>query len=96
MSNRKARWKAYRLKHGRAKLRLVAALASLKPVWTAPEAIELEGATAIIRRSYARYSPDHVMHRHEADYADDYRSEGARVLTWKPPAVAEPVMRMAA
>jgi hypothetical protein len=78
MSNRRARW---RVKH-----RLVAALASLKPAWTAPEAIELEGATAIIRRSYARFSPDHPMHGREADYADDYRSEGARVLTWKPPA----------
>jgi hypothetical protein len=96
MSNRKARWKAYRLKHGRAKLRLVAAMASPKPTWTPPQVIELDGATAIIRRSYARYSPDHVMHRHEADYAPDYLSEGARVLTWKPPAVAEPILRIAA
>jgi len=67
-----------------------------KPAWTAPQVIELDGATAIIRRVYARYSPDHPCHRHEADYAPDYTSEGARVLTWRPPAVAEMVLRMAA
>jgi hypothetical protein len=67
-----------------------------KPAWTAPQVIELEGATAIIRRAYARFSPDHPCHRHEPDYAPDHTSEGARVLTWRPPAVAEPVMRMAA
>jgi hypothetical protein len=68
----------------------------LKPAWTAPQAIELEGATAIIRRSYARFSPDHPTHGREPDYAPDYTNEGARVLTWRPPAIAEPVMRMAA
>jgi hypothetical protein len=66
------------------------------PTWTTPQVIELEGATAIIRRSYARFSPDHPMHGREPDYAPDYTSEGARVLTWRPPTVAEPVMRMAA
>jgi hypothetical protein len=56
-----------------------------KPAWTAPVYVELEGATAIIRRAYARFSPDHPIHRREPNYADDYTSEGARVLTWRPP-----------
>jgi hypothetical protein len=66
-----------------------------KPAWGRPEVRELEGAPAIIRRAYGRFSPDHPLHRHEPNYADDYQSEGARVLTWVPPTPA-PVMRMAA
>jgi hypothetical protein len=66
------------------------------PAWTTPQVIELDGATAIIRRSYARFSPDHPCHRHESDYAPDYTNEGARVLTWRPPVTSAPVMRMAA
>jgi hypothetical protein len=61
-----------------------------KPAWLRPTVKELSGVEAIIRRSYARFSPDHPMHGREPDYANDYRSEGARVLTWRP-VVAAPV-----
>jgi hypothetical protein len=90
MSNRRARW--------RAKVRLVAAMASLNPAWTAPEAIELEGATAIIRRASVA-----EIDRFER-MARDARGRGMTVPAieaWDgndfgPPApVAEPV-RMAA
>jgi hypothetical protein len=67
-----------------------------KPVWTAPAVRELSGAEAIIRKAYARFSPDHPCHAREPDYAPDYTSEGARVLTYVKPASPAPDMRMAA
>ena len=52
MSKRsKARWKAYRRKHEKAKLRLVAVTPSLMSAWTAPVVRELSGVEAIIRRA---------------------------------------------
>jgi hypothetical protein len=53
-------------------------------LWCKPICREMSGAEAEIRRAYARFSPDHVMHRHAPNYAPDYTSEGARVLTWRP------------
>jgi hypothetical protein len=100
MSKRtKARFKAYRAKQEKAALRLVVTPStpslvvvtgtpSLRAAWAAPVVREMFGAEAEIRRAYARFSPDHPCHRHEPDYADDYLSEGARVLTWVPPVTA--------
>jgi hypothetical protein len=104
MSKRsKARFKAYRAKQEKAALRLVVtpptpalvAVTGTRKVWVSPVCREMSGSEAEIRRAYARFSPDHPMHRHEPNYADDYTSEGARVLTWRPPVTA-PAMREAA
>jgi hypothetical protein len=94
MSKRsRARFKAYRAKQERAKLRLVVtaptpAVTGTRKVWVSPVCREMSGAEAEIRRAYARFSPDHPCHRHEPDYADDYTSEGARVLTYVKPDIA--------
>jgi hypothetical protein len=96
MSKRtKARFKAYRAKREKAALRLVVTSPTIKPTWTAPVCREMSGSEAEIRRAYGRFSPDHPMHRHAPDYAPDYLSEGARVLTWRP-LVTAPAMRDAA
>jgi hypothetical protein len=68
-SKRKARAMAYRAKQ--AKLRLIETAPTINPAWTAPAVRELAGVEAIIRRAYARFSPEHPMHRHEPNYADD-------------------------
>jgi hypothetical protein len=68
---------------------------SLKPTWTAPAVRELHGAEAEIQRAYSRFRPDHPMHRHAPDYAPDYTGEGARVLTWVPPAPAPQTFTLA-
>jgi hypothetical protein len=98
MSKRtKARFKAYRQKQEKAALRLVVTppTPTINPAWTAPVCREMSGSEAEIRRAYTRFSPDHPMHRHEPNYADDYTSEGARVLTYVKPITA-PALRMAA
>jgi hypothetical protein len=103
MSKRsKARARAYERKQALAAARahkpappaLAVVTGTRKPVWVLPVCREMSGAEAEIRRTYGRFSPDHPMHRNEPDYAPDYTSEGARVLTWRP---ATPVpLRMAA
>ena len=59
-------------------------------LWSKPVCREMFGAEAEIRRAYARFSPDHPMHRHEPNYAPDYTSESARVLTYVKPAAPAP------
>jgi hypothetical protein len=61
-----------------------------KPAWVSPTVRELAGVEAIIRRAYARFSPDHPCHAREPDYADDYTSEGARWLSYVKPATPAP------
>ena len=45
---------------------MVAVSPSLKPAWTAPVVIELDGNAAIIRRAYARFETDHSPMREAA------------------------------
>lgn len=102
MSKRsRARFQAFKRKQERLALRLVASAPVIDPgprvpVWTAPCWRELEGNEGIIRRAYARFSPDHLCHACEPDYAADYTSPGAVVLGYIPAVTPAPAMRIAA
>ena len=96
----KARAKAFKRKQERLALRLVVAPVidpgPRLPAWSKPVVIELEGNAAVIRRAYARFSPDHLCHSREPDYAADYTSPGSRGLGYIPAVTPAPAMRIAA
>jgi hypothetical protein len=96
-SQRRAQWlRKVAKQERRAPPALVLVTGTRKPVWVSPVWREMADAEAEIHGAYSRFRPDHPMHMHEPDYAPDYTSEGARVLTWKPPTVTAPAVRMAA